>query len=267
MFSGKEDLGQALDLASGAAIGTSDLRILDFGARHYDPIVPRWTTQDPLAEKYFPINPYSYCAGDPVNMIDSDGRLPVFLIPLIAIGVDYLVQATVGIIRGDSIEDALWNNIDITSLVTAAVTSGGNKFFKGLAILLDAVYDYTPETKELKPNSPEQMVINVATAGISHTVNARFSDKAVQKTEKVALEAERKATKTENIAQNRSNSIRHNNKAIEARDKAIEARSNANQTKIGNTAKRVFNETVKAGNKALNDEIKEKNKEKEINKE
>ena len=73
LFSGKEDLGQALDLASGAAIGTSDLRVLDFGARHYDPIVPRWTTQDPLAEKYFPINPYVYCAGDPVNLLDPKG--------------------------------------------------------------------------------------------------------------------------------------------------------------------------------------------------
>ena len=78
LFSGKEDLGQALDLASGATIGTSDLRILDFGARHYDPIVPRWTTQDPLAEKYFPINPYAYCAGDPVNFFDPKGldRVP-----------------------------------------------------------------------------------------------------------------------------------------------------------------------------------------------
>ena len=78
LFSGKEDLGQALDLASGATIGTSGLRVLDFGARHYDPVVPRWTTQDPLAEKYFPINSYAYCAGDPVNYFDPKGldRVP-----------------------------------------------------------------------------------------------------------------------------------------------------------------------------------------------
>ena len=77
LFSGKEDQGQALDLASGTTT-PSDLRILDFGARHYDPIVPRWTTPDPLAEKYFPITPYAYCAGDPVNYWDPDGseRIP-----------------------------------------------------------------------------------------------------------------------------------------------------------------------------------------------
>jgi len=72
LFSGKEDQGQALDIASGATT-PSDLRILDFGARHYDPIVPRWTTMDPLAEKYYSISPYAYCAGDPVNLTDPTG--------------------------------------------------------------------------------------------------------------------------------------------------------------------------------------------------
>ena len=29
---------------------------------------------DPLAEKYYHISPYAYCAGDPVNLVDPDGR-------------------------------------------------------------------------------------------------------------------------------------------------------------------------------------------------
>ncbi|GEM_PF-7075846 len=46
----------------------------DFGARRYLPFrVPRWTTMDPMAEKYFPITPYAYCAGDPVNLVDPEG--------------------------------------------------------------------------------------------------------------------------------------------------------------------------------------------------
>ena len=47
----------------------------DFGARWFDVAgVPMWTSVDPLAEKYYHITPYSYCAGDPVNRIDPDGR-------------------------------------------------------------------------------------------------------------------------------------------------------------------------------------------------
>ena len=29
---------------------------------------------DPLAEKYYHLSPYAYCAGDPVNLVDPDGR-------------------------------------------------------------------------------------------------------------------------------------------------------------------------------------------------
>ena len=46
----------------------------DYGARQYDPILARWDRIDPLAEKYYHISPYAYCAGDPVNAVDSDGR-------------------------------------------------------------------------------------------------------------------------------------------------------------------------------------------------
>ena len=34
----------------------------------------RFTTIDPLAEKYQNISPYAYCNGNPVNFVDPDGR-------------------------------------------------------------------------------------------------------------------------------------------------------------------------------------------------
>ena len=46
----------------------------DFGARRYLPFrVPRWTSMDPMAEKYYSISPYAYCAADPVNLVDPEG--------------------------------------------------------------------------------------------------------------------------------------------------------------------------------------------------
>ena len=33
----------------------------------------RWSTPDPLAEKYYAISPYAYCAGNPVNLVDPEG--------------------------------------------------------------------------------------------------------------------------------------------------------------------------------------------------
>lgn len=62
-FSGKEEQN----------ICGTDIGLLDFGARYYDPWLSRWITQDPMAHKYAGINPYVYCNGDPVNMVDIKG--------------------------------------------------------------------------------------------------------------------------------------------------------------------------------------------------
>ena len=40
---------------------------LDYGARYYSPYATRWTTMDPLAEKYYFISPYAFCSNNPVN--------------------------------------------------------------------------------------------------------------------------------------------------------------------------------------------------------
>ena len=50
------------------------LQYLDYGARFYHPLSTRWTTMDPLAEKYYFLSPYAYCSGNPVNFVDPDGR-------------------------------------------------------------------------------------------------------------------------------------------------------------------------------------------------
>ena len=50
------------------------LDLYDFSARMYDPMLPGTTTQDPLAEKYFSISPYTWCAGNPVSFVDPSGK-------------------------------------------------------------------------------------------------------------------------------------------------------------------------------------------------
>ncbi len=45
----------------------------DFGARFYSSDSQRWTTPDPLAEKYYDFSPYSFCANNPINFVDPDG--------------------------------------------------------------------------------------------------------------------------------------------------------------------------------------------------
>jgi RHS repeat-associated protein len=49
------------------------LNAYDFEARHLDANIPRFTTMDPLCEKYYSLSPYAYCLNNPVNQVDPTG--------------------------------------------------------------------------------------------------------------------------------------------------------------------------------------------------
>ena len=53
---------------------TKGLNLYDYGARMYDPTLGRFTTMDPMAEKYYSVSPYAYCGNNPVKYIDPDGK-------------------------------------------------------------------------------------------------------------------------------------------------------------------------------------------------
>ena len=46
----------------------------DYGARQYSSASARWLAIDPLANKYYSISPYAFCANNPINCVDPDGR-------------------------------------------------------------------------------------------------------------------------------------------------------------------------------------------------
>ncbi|MBP1673799.1 MAG: yd repeat protein, partial [Bacteroidetes bacterium] len=46
-----------------------------FGARYYDSQLSVWLSVDPMSDQYPSLSPYTYCANNPIMMVDPDGRM------------------------------------------------------------------------------------------------------------------------------------------------------------------------------------------------
>ncbi|MPM20913.1 hypothetical protein SDC9_67351 [bioreactor metagenome] len=75
----------------------------DSDARWYYPAIMRTTTMDPLAEKYYDISPYAWCANNPVRFVDPDGRR------IYMVTGNKVVLASAKIMHQTDIGKTLWN--------------------------------------------------------------------------------------------------------------------------------------------------------------
>lgn len=72
---------QAFKFTGKEFIGMHYLNQYDFTARYYNPSLMRFTTMDPMAEKYYDVSPYAYCNNNPIRFVDPDGK-QVIPVPL-----------------------------------------------------------------------------------------------------------------------------------------------------------------------------------------
>ncbi|MBE6235657.1 MAG: RHS repeat-associated core domain-containing protein [Bacteroidales bacterium] len=111
---------------------TGSLGLIDYGARLYDNLLPRWTTPAPLAEKYYSTSPYAFSNNNPVNFVDPDGEFPFlanFVGGFVSAGVEYGSQVIGNIVsNGFSVES--FTNVDVFDIGVAFgegfITSGTN---------------------------------------------------------------------------------------------------------------------------------------------
>ena len=91
---------------------------IDYSARQYDPIIGRWFAQDPLSEKYYGISPYAFCAGNPINFVDSDGEIIGTAIDVasVAIGIGSFIKN----VRSGNVKEAVGDAVGVAVDVVAA---------------------------------------------------------------------------------------------------------------------------------------------------
>ena len=48
-----------------------------FGSRYYNSDLSIWLSVDPMSDKYLSLSPYTYCANNPVKLVDPNGEFPM----------------------------------------------------------------------------------------------------------------------------------------------------------------------------------------------
>lgn len=93
----------------------------DYGARHYDPAIGRFTTVDPMIDKYYPLTPYGYCGVNPICHRDEEGKFINNVVGFfIGGGVDLGIQVAANLVSGNGAFD----DIDWVSVGASAVEGG-----------------------------------------------------------------------------------------------------------------------------------------------
>ena len=133
-FGGKEIAGQKAGASAlvGTPAAAAGRPYLDFGARLYDPRTAAWLAPDPLSEKYYPISPYAYCAGDPVNLVDPGGlsiralginAIDTFLNMLSDEELQYISFDSNGVLNNDLIASYSGNSILLNTIKSLSSSS------------------------------------------------------------------------------------------------------------------------------------------------
>ena len=138
---------------------TYGLDLHDFEARQQDPSVGRFTSIDPMAEKYYWLSPYSYCAGDPINLVDPTGMDVCILIePSGAGGFGHMAI----LIQRPDQKWYLYSKNGVQSSVNDAgegvtIPSGPNDCDKGDETA-NVINPETKETEEVGFDSPQEFI-------------------------------------------------------------------------------------------------------------
>ena len=121
LFTGKERQAKQ----GAGELYDSQARFMDTGGR--------FLSIDPLAEKYYHLSPYAYCAGDPVNMVDPEGELPDFFwdIYSVASGIYSAAKNTIKGEFKEALKDAAGVGLDVVSAVIPGVPAIGRVLRNG----------------------------------------------------------------------------------------------------------------------------------------
>jgi RHS repeat-associated core domain len=156
------------------------LNLYDFHARTYDLGTGRFLSVDPMAEKYYSISPYAYCANNPLIYVDPTGEYieSVWDIASLIMGAKSFVDNVKAGKVGAAVVDGLGVVVDAAAVVVPFVPGGVGATIKGVRTVDKAVSAAKVADKgadAIKVNNTTKAIGPIGDAGA--TVTKQLPDK------------------------------------------------------------------------------------------
>jgi RHS repeat-associated protein len=126
---------------------------IDFGARLYDPLVPHFTTIDPLSELSRRFSPFTYAQNNPLRFIDPDGMMATE-----TVGADGLTSSQWVAARGSIGKEDEFKNVNkenktrndrISTTITFELNEKDKKTYPKFSQLVQGLRDYVKKNKNV----------------------------------------------------------------------------------------------------------------------
>ena len=162
-----------------------EIGLYDFSARFLHTRFGRFTTIDPLAEKYPGISPYAYCNCNPVNLVDPDGEVPIFVITaLIGAGVSGITAVIEGKSASEVLAATLGGAVDGAIGGLSLLSGVGTLGAIGLGTLGGGAGDFVEQSINLAFGNQEEFDLQgvIVSSAISIVPNAgsEFATKGIK---------------------------------------------------------------------------------------
>ena len=152
----------------------------DYGFRNYYPAVGRFTSVDPLAEKYYNISPYAYCANNPVISVDPNGMWVESLWDAtnVAIGVSSFIENIANEDYANAAGDAVGVVLDVAATFLPFVPGGAGTAIKAMRSA-DKVANAMKTVKTVDKATDTGKIVKTFDGGLS--TNSQTSREALRK--------------------------------------------------------------------------------------